>query len=764
MMAFLLLEGVPGGARWRYVWGSCLAFVFSIQLITGILLMTAYSPSSSQAWNSVHFIQYQMDFGWFIRGLHHFGSQTMVVLIALHMLQVVIAGAHLPPREVNWWLGIGLLSATLGLSLTGYLLPWDQKGYWATRVATNIASNIPLFGDDIKQLSVGGPDYGNHTLTRFYALHVAILPLAMIVLIIAHITIFRRHGVTSRVNVEGLVTKPENENTPGSEEFWPRQAFYDMIACMAVFGVMFGLVLYGFAHDVDHPEVPRLIQELKSPAPAARLKAVNDLGEIGVAAKAAIPALESLSEDEDEDVRNAAEIALGRIRGLFAQIARAGVYGKGAELDAAADRDTTNYPARPEWYFLFLFQLLKYFPGDQIRIGTVYIPNGVMLLLTLLPLFGYGPMRKIGHFFGMLVMMTLMILVGMLTLFALRDDSPDGILWGMLKNSDNEAIKFAVHHQEEVRKAEDLAKRACQLAMDGTPVEGGHVLIRHDPFTTGQKLFHQKCGGCHNFTAQDRDKFKDNDEHKFKNWTGGKSASDLGLFGTKEGVKGILTDSMDNKFFGLVRIPEKDKDDQVVKDKDGNNKCLQALVGMKGWREEIITTRKDEDWNEAEILLQEKEFTLIAEWLAEQAKPRKDRDPGLATAGQTAFFNPNNKNRCSGCHTIEKKETGDDGKPLYAKRGGKTGPDLTNYGSAEWIRAMIMSPGHKSRYGKNNLMPTFRNMDGPGSEVFLQEFRETHKDTKENTIQHLSDVEREMIIRWILRDYRPVYGGTTIAK
>ncbi len=77
---------------------------------------------------------------------------------------------------------------------------------------------------------------------------------------------------------------------------------------------------------------------------------------------------------------------------------------------------------------------------------------------------------------------------------------------------------------------------------------------------------------------------------------------------------------------------------------------------------------------------------------------------------------------------------------------------------------MIMSPGHKSRYGKNNLMPTFRNMDGPGSEVFLQEFRETHKDTKENTIQHLSDVEREMIIRWILRDYRPVYGGTTIAK
>jgi ubiquinol-cytochrome c reductase cytochrome b subunit len=701
MMAFLLLEGVPGGARWRYVWGSCLAFVFSIQLITGILLMTAYSPSSSQAWNSVHFIQYKMDFGWLIRGLHHFGSQTMVVLIALHMLQVVIAGAHLPPREVNWWLGIGLLSATLGLSLTGYLLPWDQKGYWATRVATNIASNVPVVGDDIKQLAVGGPDYGNHTLTRFYALHVAILPLAMIVLIIAHVTIFRRHGVTSNANVEGLVTRPENENSPGSEEFWPRQAFYDMIACMVVFGVMLGLALYGFSHPVE------------------------------------VPPLEDGAEPS-----------------FYDSWAKAGQRGKGADLDAAADRDTTNYPARPEWYFLFLFQLLKYFPGDQIRIGTVYIPNGVMLLLTLLPLFGYGPTRKIGHFFGMLVMMTLLILVCVLTLFALRDDSPDGILWGILKNSDQKAIEIADHHQEEVRKAEFLAKRACQLAMDGTPVEGGHVLIRNDPFTTGQLLFHQKCGGCHNFTAQDRD--------KFESWSGGKSASDLGLFGTKEWVKGILTDSMDNQFFGLVKTPEKDKDDKAVRDKDGNIKYLQALDGMKGWRKDIDDTRIDDKWLAPEIDDQDKEFTLIAEWLADQAKPRTDRDPSLASSGQKAFFNP--KNKCSGCHTIEKKETGPDGRPFFEKRGGKTGPDLTNYGSAEWIRAMIMSPGHKSRYGKNNLMPTFRNMDGPGNEVFLREFRETQKDTKENTIQHLSDVEREMIIRWILRDYRPVYGGTTLAK
>src|SRR5271170_2864494 len=171
-----LLEGVPGGAKWRYVWGSCLAFVFAIQMITGILLMLRYSPGDSTAWGSVFFIQYEMDFGWFIRGLHHFGSQTMVVLLAVHMLQVVVAGAQLPPREFNWWVGLGLMGIVLGLSLTGYLLPWDQKGFYATQVATNIASNIPVIGEYLQRVVVGGPVYGNHTLTQFFTLHVGILP------------------------------------------------------------------------------------------------------------------------------------------------------------------------------------------------------------------------------------------------------------------------------------------------------------------------------------------------------------------------------------------------------------------------------------------------------------------------------------------------------------------------------------------------------------------------------------------------------------
>jgi quinol-cytochrome oxidoreductase complex cytochrome b subunit/mono/diheme cytochrome c family protein len=774
LMGAMLLEGVPGGAKWRYVWGSCLVFVFSIQVITGILLMTAYSPSASQAWNSVHAIQYKMDFGWLIRGLHHFGSQTMMVLIALHMLQVVIAGAHLPPREVNWWLGMGLLAVTFGLSLTGYLLPWDQKGYWATTVATNIAGTLPEVGGEVRQQAVGGADYGNYTLTRFYALHVALLPITLIGLLIAHITIFRRHGVTTPENQEGLVTRPENEHAPGTESFWPRQAFFDMIACMVVFTLMFGATLYGFAHPV---------QPMPSP-------------------------------DGEEP-------------GWYDTIARWGTQGKGAELDAAADRDTSNYPARPEWYFLFLFQLLKYFPGEHALWGTVIIPNGVALLLVILPIFGYGPLRKFGHFVGMLVVMSLLICVGMLTLFALRDDRPDGILWGLLKNTDKDAVEKAKKHQHAVHDAEEKARRACQLAMAGAPVEGGHVLLRNDPYTTGRELFFQRCGSCHAFTSREDDNFTrfllsvdselqpDLDKgdvadlrkvllekkipfsdkvqvkplEEGQRWriedhgtprtyfvvrrgveldvlttsmTDGKTASDLGDFASEAWIRGLLKDPMNVKYFGLVKRPETNDEGKVINGPDGKPNMVHALTRMKAWREGIDVTQEKWKFNDKQrIDQQEKEFDDIARWLADLRKPRehvdrsKQRDNALAEKGVKAFFTKANK--CQTCHTVEIKQEG-----KWVKEGGESGPDLTDYGSAEWIRSMIMRPMHPTRYGEKNRMPAFRNIEGPGSELALKEFRESNPGVKDQEILPLTDLERELIIRWMLRDYRPIYGGAPI--
>lgn len=218
-----LFENVPGGARWRYVWGSTLMFTFSIQVVTGVVLWMAYSPSSQTAWESVYYIQYVMDGGALLRGIHHYTAQAMVVLLVLHLMQVVIDGAYKAPREVNYWFGIALLLLTLGLSLTGYLLPWDQKGFWATKVATSISGLVPVIGPMQQKLIVGGAEYGHHTLTRFFALHAGVLPGLVVLLTVGHVYLFRRHGI-----------KAKEPHAGPDATFWPDQALRDAVACLAV--------------------------------------------------------------------------------------------------------------------------------------------------------------------------------------------------------------------------------------------------------------------------------------------------------------------------------------------------------------------------------------------------------------------------------------------------------------------------------------------------------------------------------------------------
>lgn len=134
-----LFEHVPGGSRWRYIWGSTLTFAIVVQFITGAFLWMHYSPSAQTAWESVYYINEVMPGGWLLRGIHHYMAQLMVPLLVLHFMQVLIDGAYKAPREFNYWFGLGLLGLTLGISLTGYLLPWDQRGYWSTKVVTNLA-------------------------------------------------------------------------------------------------------------------------------------------------------------------------------------------------------------------------------------------------------------------------------------------------------------------------------------------------------------------------------------------------------------------------------------------------------------------------------------------------------------------------------------------------------------------------------------------------------------------------------------------------
>ncbi len=240
-----LYERIPGGARWRYVWGSTLMFALLVQLITGVFLWMAYSPNAAGAWESVYFIQYEMTGGWMLRGIHHYMAQATTVLLILHLMQVVIAGAYKAPREVNFWFGLGLLGLVLGLSLTGYLLPWDEKGYWSTKVATSIAAISPVIGPELQRMLIGGADYGHHTLTRFFALHAGVLPGLIILLIVGHVYLFRRHGVTT----EQPPKKPDGM-------FWPEQVLKDSVASLAVMAVVLFLVLRAGGAHLGAPADP----------------------------------------------------------------------------------------------------------------------------------------------------------------------------------------------------------------------------------------------------------------------------------------------------------------------------------------------------------------------------------------------------------------------------------------------------------------------------------------------------------------------------
>ena len=233
LMREVLLEPIPGGARWRYVWGSTLVFTFAVQVITGLFLWTAYSPSAQTAWESVYFIQDVMSYGWLLRGIHHYSAQAMVVLMALHLIQVIVDGAYRAPREINFWLGLILMQIVFGLALTGYLLPWDQKGYYATQVSTEIMGAAPVVGPLLQQLVQGGARYGHHTLTRFFAMHAGFLPAALTLFLVLHVYMFRRHGLTVR-----------RPNDRPETTFWPDQVLRDSVACLGVLAVVLLCVFF----------------------------------------------------------------------------------------------------------------------------------------------------------------------------------------------------------------------------------------------------------------------------------------------------------------------------------------------------------------------------------------------------------------------------------------------------------------------------------------------------------------------------------------
>ncbi|MBX2811798.1 MAG: cytochrome bc complex cytochrome b subunit [Myxococcales bacterium] len=422
---------VEGGASIGRTLGSVLAVLFLVQCITGTLLAAFYSPSVTDAWASVAYIELVVTGGRVVRGIHHLGTSAMVILVGLHFIHVVVTGAYKAPREPNWWIGLALFALILAYPLTGYTLLWDQLGYWASKVRTGITGTVPLIGLLLQDLSLGGNDHGNLTLTRSYALHSIVLPTLTFLLIGIHIFLFRRKGYTPP-------TQPAEP--PVVEIYASRQLSYDVL--------MIGFVILGVA-------------------------------------------------------------GLG--------------WWFGAPLGAPAD-PTANYLARPEWYFLPLFQSLKYFHGPYQVVGTVVLPGLVASFLFVLPLVDRSRSRGFRFRWPWLVACTVLlgILIG---------------LGSLAKWEDGHDPRLA----DEALFAEREARRAQQLALTGIPPEGASAMMNRDPLVRGERIFRSRCRSCHALEGYVSDEPK---------------GPDLTAYGSKPWLRQLLRDPGGPRFFGKTKITD----------------------------------------------------------------------------------------------------------------------------------------------------------------------------------------------------------------
>lgn len=193
--AALVSRHVPK-LNWFYTLGFASLFTFILMATTGMFLAVYYAPTPDHAWDSIRYISQTVTFGKFVRGIHQYGASAMVILVTLHMARTFFFGAYKYPRELTWVSGVALLGVTMGLGFTGYLLPWDQRAYWATEVGTEVATNVPIVGELSKVILRGGEALGPLTLTRFYSIHMLMLPALMLIFMGIHLYLVVRIGIT----------------------------------------------------------------------------------------------------------------------------------------------------------------------------------------------------------------------------------------------------------------------------------------------------------------------------------------------------------------------------------------------------------------------------------------------------------------------------------------------------------------------------------------------------------------------------------------
>jgi len=258
-------------ASWYYVFGSAAMTAFGLQLATGILLALIYVPSAGEAWNSLQILNHQVSLGWFIRALHGWGSNFMLAIVLIHMVQVFLFGAYKFPRELTWILGVLLLLMTLGMAFTGQVLRFDQDAYWGLGIGASICSRVPLLGAPLVKLMLGGPIIAGHTLSRFFALHVFVIPGSLLLFIGLHVLLVLKLGINEwpmpgrLVRRSDYLEKYHAMTRTDGVPFMPYGVWKDVVfsglilLCIAVCAVYFGP--FGPSGQPD----PRIIQTAPRP-------------------------------------------------------------------------------------------------------------------------------------------------------------------------------------------------------------------------------------------------------------------------------------------------------------------------------------------------------------------------------------------------------------------------------------------------------------------------------------------------------------------
>ena len=315
---------VPRRVGWLHTLGSATLFLLALQVVTGVALSLYYVPTPDHAYESLKYITQTVPFGAFLRGLHRWGASLIVVVAVLHMVRVFFMGAYKYPRELTWAIGILLLGVILGLGFTGYLLPWDNRAYWATVVGTSIVESWPVIGGFAARILRVGTDVGIRTLIRFYNLHTFVLPAFLGWLTLAHLYLVLQQGIAAPPAAEGRRVSRSTLRAPDFRE--------------------------AYRQEVEEKQ------------------------------RTGIPFYEALWKD---GVVALVLFTLLAVMALLLEI----------PTEKVADPSDVNYLPRPEWYFLFLYELLWYFKGPWMVVGTFVIPAALFLALLLVPWLDRRPER-----------------------------------------------------------------------------------------------------------------------------------------------------------------------------------------------------------------------------------------------------------------------------------------------------------------------------------------------------------------------------------